>query len=109
MQESYIQDLFAERIGGKRYGKDTAIYKFEKIKRAKRAALAANPGTELFDLGVGEPDGMADDGVIETLHAEAKKSENRGYSDNGGARLKAAAGNYLREVCGVELNPDTQV
>ena len=52
MQESYIQDLFAERIGGKRYGKDTAIYKFEKIKRAKRAAKETNPDTELFDLGV---------------------------------------------------------
>jgi LL-diaminopimelate aminotransferase len=109
MQESYLQELFAERIGGNRYGKDTAIYKFEKIKRAKRSALTANPGIELFELGVGEPDGMADDGVIETLHAEAKKSENRGYSDNGGARLKAAAGKYLREVCGVEVNPETQI
>ena len=106
MSESYLQELFARRIGGNRYGKDTAIYKFEKIKRAKRAALAAHPDIELFDLGVGEPDGMADDGVIETLHAEAKKSENRGYSDNGGARLKAAAGNYLREVCGVVVNPE---
>jgi LL-diaminopimelate aminotransferase len=109
MSESYLQELFAQRIGGNRYGKDTAIYKFEKIKRAKRAALTAHPDTELFDLGVGEPDGMADEGVIETLHAEARKSENRGYSDNGGARLKAAAGKYLREVCGVEINPETQI
>ena len=109
MQESYIQELFAARIGGNRYGKDTAIYKFEKIKRAKRAALAAHPDTELIDLGVGEPDGMADAGIVETLHTEAKKSENRGYSDNSGARLKAAAGSYLREVCGVKINPDTQV
>ena len=38
MTESYIQKLFAERIGGENYGKDTAIYKFEKIKRAKKAA-----------------------------------------------------------------------
>jgi len=75
MTESYIQDLFAERIGGKRYGKDTAIYKFEKIKRAKRAAKEANPDTELFDLGVGEPDAMADAGIIETLYAEARKPD----------------------------------
>jgi len=109
MQESYIQELFAERIGGKRYGKDTAIYKFEKIKRAKRAAVQANPGTELFDLGVGEPDAMADRGIIETLHQEALKSENRGYSDNGDAVLKLAAAKYLAEVCGVTLNPETQV
>ncbi len=52
MSESYIQDLFAERIGGAGYGKDTAIYKFEKIKRAKRAAAAAHPNVESLDLGV---------------------------------------------------------
>src|SRR5277367_2958255 len=109
MQESYIQDLFAEPIGGKRYGKDTAIYKFEKIKRAKRAAKEANPDAELFDLGVGEPDAMADAGIIETLYAEARKPENRGYSDNGDAVLKAAAAQYMRLVCGVPIDPETQV
>jgi len=109
MQESYIQDLFAERIGGKRYGKDTAIYKFEKIKRAKRAAKEANPDTELFDLGVGEPDAMADAGIIDTLYAEARKPENRGYADNGDTVLKQAAARYLRQVCGVTVDPETQV
>jgi LL-diaminopimelate aminotransferase len=109
MQESFIQGLFAERIGGARYGKDTAIYKFEKIKRAKRAALEANPDTELFDLGVGEPDAMADAGIIETLYSEARKPENRGYADNGDAALKQAAAKYLREVCGVPVNAETQV
>jgi LL-diaminopimelate aminotransferase len=109
MQESYIQDLFAERIGGKRYGKDTAIYKFEKIKRAKRAAKEANPDAELFDLGVGEPDAMADVGIVETLYAEARKPENRGYADNGDAVLKLAAAKYMREVCGVPIDAETQV
>jgi LL-diaminopimelate aminotransferase len=109
MQESYIQDLFAERIGGKRYGKDTAIYKFEKIKRAKRAAKEANPDAELFDLGVGEPDAMADVGIIEKLYEEARKPENRGYADNGDAALKQHAANYLRTVCGVIVDPETQV
>ena len=109
MQESYIQELFAERIGGRRYGKDTAIYKFEKIKRAKRAALQANPNEELFDLGVGEPDAMADAGIIETLYEEARKPENRGYADNGDARLKESAATYLRQVCGVPIHSETQV
>jgi LL-diaminopimelate aminotransferase len=109
MQESYIQDLFAERIGGKRYGKDTAIYKFEKIKRAKRAAKEANPDTELFDLGVGEPDAMADAGIIEKLYEEARKPENRGYADNGDAALKHHAAEYLKTVCGVLVNAETQV
>ena len=57
--ESYIQSLFADRLGGSQFGKDTKIYKFEKIKRAKRAAQDANPDKILFDMGVGEPDEMA--------------------------------------------------
>src|ERR1700730_17343581 len=56
MTDPYIQNLFVDRIGGAQYGKSTEIYKFEKIKRAKRAALAAHPGVELIDMGVGEPD-----------------------------------------------------
>ena len=110
MSESYIQNLFAERIGGSQYGKGTAIYKFEKIKRAKRAALAANPGAEIIDMGVGEPDEMAFRNVVKQLHEEAKKPENRGYADNGDAVLKAAAARYLDRVCGVAgINPDTEV
>ncbi len=108
-EESYLQNLFAERIGGDRFGKDTAIYKFEKIKRAKRAAMAANPGIELFDLGVGEPDEMAFPGVVETLCREARMPENRGYSDNGGDPLKNAAARYLHHVCKVDVDPATQI
>jgi LL-diaminopimelate aminotransferase len=104
MSQTYIQNLFAERIGGNRYGLDTAIYKFEKIKRAKRAAQEAHPEVELFDLGVGEPDEMAFPEVIDTLMSEAKKPENRGYADNGGPRLKEAAAAYMKKVCGVELD-----
>jgi LL-diaminopimelate aminotransferase len=110
MSESYIQSLFAERIGGSQYGKSQAIYKFEKIKRAKRAAMAAQPGAEIIDLGVGEPDEMAVPEVVEKLCAEARKPENRGYADNGDAVLKQAAARYLDRVYGVKgINPDTQV
>ena len=45
-----IQKLFAERIGGAGFGQSTAIYKFEKIKRAKRAAKEAHPGVEMLEL-----------------------------------------------------------
>ena len=110
MSDSYIQNLFAERIGGVNYGKDTAIYKFEKIKRAKKAALDANPGAEIIDMGVGEPDEMAFPEVVAKLHEEAQKPENRGYSDNGGQALKVAAANFLEKVCGVNgIDPDTEV
>ena len=110
MSESYIQNLFADRIGGKNYGKSTAIYKFEKIKRAKRAALAANPGAEIIDMGVGEPDEMAFPEVIAALHQAALKPENRGYADNGDGVLKQSAARYLERVCGVSgINPETEV
>src|SRR5262249_51577349 len=101
MPESYIQNLFADRVGGNQYGKSTAIYKFEKIKRAKRAAMANRPGEEIIDLGVGEPDEMAFPEVVEKLSVEARKPENRCYADNGDPVLKEAAARYLERVCGV--------
>ena len=52
MSDPYFQSLFAERIGGVNYGKGTEIYKFEKIKRAKRAATAAHPQPGATALGV---------------------------------------------------------
>ena len=106
----FIQQLFAERLGGNSFGKDTKIYKFEKIKRAKRAAMEANPSKELFDLGVGEPDEMAFPEVIKTLQLEAEKAENRGYTDNGIQEFKDAAVKYMDEVFGVKgLDPDKHV
>lgn len=97
MSESYIQSLFAERLGGAMFGKDSRIYKFEKIKRAKKAALAQNPGKELFDLGVGEPDEMAFPNVVKKMQEEAANSENRGYADNGIVEFKEAAVRYLEK------------
>ena len=108
--ESYIQSLFADRIGGSGFGKDTTIYKFEKIKRAKKAAMEANPDIALIDMGVGEPDEMAFPQVVSTLQEEAAKPENRGYADNGIPEFKEAAARYMKNVFGVEgIDPATEV
>lgn len=108
--ESYIQKLFSARIGGKEFGKEDKIYKFEKIKRAKREAVKNNPGISLIDLGVGEPDDKAFDIVITTLQTEAGKGENRGYSDNGIEEFKAAASVYLERVYGVTgIDPEKEI
>jgi LL-diaminopimelate aminotransferase len=104
MNDPYIQNLFAERIGGKNYGKSTEVYKFAKIKRAKRAALAANPGAELIDMGVGEPDEMAFPDVVDKLYDAAKQPENRFYSDNGGPLYQQAAARWMKNVCGVTID-----
>nr|HPN84388.1 LL-diaminopimelate aminotransferase [Victivallales bacterium] len=109
MSESFLQSNFADRIGGKLFGKDTKIYKFEKIKRARRAALAANPGAEIIDMGVGEPDDMAFPEVVDALCKEAKDWENRTYSDNGVQDFKDAAAKYMKELYGVEINPEREI
>ncbi|GIO58749.1 LL-diaminopimelate aminotransferase [Paenibacillus cineris] len=109
-QQTYIQNSFADRIGGSNYGKDTAIYKFEKIKRAKAQAKKDFPDVELIDLGVGEPDEMADAGIVAKLAEEAAKPENRGYADNGIPEFKEAVAKYLKEVFNVDgIDPQTEV
>jgi LL-diaminopimelate aminotransferase len=109
MSDPWFQSLFAERIGGAGYGKGTEIYKFEKIKRAKRAALAAHPERRLLDFGIGENDEMADPLVRDTLKREAEKLDNRGYADNGIKEFKEAAAGFMKKVFGVSLDPVTEV
>ncbi len=109
MSDSYLQQLFAERIGGAQYGKDTAIYKFEKIKRAKRKALADHPERQLLDFGIGENDGVADEVVLRTMADEIGKPENRGYADNGIGEFKEAVARFMQRQFGVELDAATEV
>jgi LL-diaminopimelate aminotransferase len=107
--DPYFQELFADRIGGKQYGKANEIYKFEKIKRAKRKALADYPDRQLLDFGIGENDSMADVTVREALNVQANRPENRGYMDNGTADYKQAVASFMKRQFGVELDPNTQV
>ena len=107
--DPYFQNLFADRIGGAAYGKDTEIYKFEKIKRAKRNALAQHPDRKLLDFGIGENDSMADESVRKVMNEEVNRTENRGYADNGVAEYKEAAARFMQRHFGVDLDPSTQV
>src|SRR5437588_2999855 len=107
--DPWFQSLFADRIGGANYGKDSKIYKFENIKRAKRAALAAHPERRLLDFGIGENDDMADSVVRDALKREVDKLENRGYADNGIAAFKEAAAGFMKKVFGVTLDPATEI
>ena len=109
-EDPYIQQLFAKRIGGSRFGKDTSIYKFEKIKRAKQAAKAERPETPIIDMGVGEPDEMAFPEIVKALQSAVIKPENRGYADNGGNRFKISAAKWMKDVFGVEgLDPESEI
>jgi LL-diaminopimelate aminotransferase len=109
MTESYLQQNFADRIGGNMFGKDTTIYKFEKIKRAKKAALEANPELPIIDMGVGEPDEGAFPQVVEALKHEAGKWENRTYADNGIDEFKQAVARYMEGLFSVKLDAATEI
>ena len=109
MSDPYFQALFADRIGGAGYGKGTAIYKFEKIKRAKRAAIEDFPDRPLLDFGIGENDEMAPETVRQALQAEVDQLENRGYADNGIQEYKDAAAAFLEREFGVKVDPATEV
>jgi LL-diaminopimelate aminotransferase len=98
---NFFDDKISERLGGLNFGKSTAIYKFELIKRAKAAAIKAHPGLNLIDMGVGEPDWPADKLVVKALSEEAGKSENRWYADNGIPEFQEAAAHYLKDVYGL--------
>ncbi len=107
--DPYFQTLFAERIGGANYGKDTEIYKFAKIKQAKRNALESHPDRKLLDFGIGENDDMADPAVRDVMAQEVNKTENRGYADNGVIEFKEAAARYMQRNFGVALDPATEI
>jgi len=109
MSDPYFQRLFADRIGGANYGKGTEIYKFEKIKRAKRKALAEHPERKLIDFGIGENDDMAAASVRRVMAAEIHKPENRGYADNGIAAFKEAVARFMQREFQVELDPAGEI
>lgn len=104
-----MNPLFANRIGGPTFGQKQVIYKFEKIRLAKERARAKFPDRELLDFGIGEPDQMADLRVREGLTQAAHKFENRGYPDSGGPIFKQAVSAYMRDVFGVELDPEHEI
>ena len=109
MSDPYFQNLFADRIGGANYGKGTAIYKFEKIKRAKRKALADYPDRSILDFGIGENDSMAPEPVREKMGHEINQPENRGYADNGVAEFSAAVARFMQRNFSVDLDPATEI
>ena len=109
MSDPYFQKLFADRIGGINYGKSTEIYKFEKIKRAKRQALAEHPERLLLDFGIGENDEMASPQVRAKMVEDINKLENRGYADNGCLEFKEAVARFMKRRFNVDLDPATEI
>ncbi len=104
------QELYAERIGGARFGTGRTEYKFAIIKKVREEALRRRPEMKILDFGVGEPDAMADPAVRRTLCEAADRWENRGYADTGIPEFREACSRYMAEVFGVEgLDPEREI
>ena len=97
-----IQKCIAERLGGKDFGKSTELYKFAKIKKAKKEAIELHPERKLIDMGVGEPDWAADILIVDRLTEESGKLENRFYSDNGIPEFLRACIGYMNRLYNVD-------
>jgi alanine-synthesizing transaminase len=83
-------------------------YVFEQVNRAK--AAARNCGSDIIDLGMGNPDLPAPAHVVEKLKETIGKSRTDRYSASKGIPgLRRAQAAYYARRFGVKLNPETQI
>ncbi|MGL4912398.1 MAG: LL-diaminopimelate aminotransferase [Romboutsia sp.] len=95
----FFDNLISSRLGGDSFFLgNKKLYKFDKIKKLTKEVALNNPNTSLIDMGVGEPDQMADLSIIEILNNEASKKENRFYADNGIDEFQLSACEYLKNI-----------
>lgn len=67
-------------------------------------------GAEVINLGIGSPDGMPADSVIETLNTSSRNPGNHGYqSYNGIPELRQAFSDWYKKYYSVDLDPVSQI
>ena len=83
-------------------------YAFAEVNRRKAEVRLG--GSDVIDLGFGNPDIPSPDQAVETLIREARQPSNHRYSVSRGIQdlREALAGRYMRRF-GVELDPDTEI
>src|SRR6186997_2546281 len=83
-------------------------YVFEQVNRAK--ALARNAGSDIIDLGMGNPDLPTPQHVVDKLKETVGKPRTDRYSASRGIPgLRRAQAAYYARRFGVKLNPETQI
>src|SRR3954468_22639355 len=103
------RSLFADRIGGSRFGQVSQAFKFTLIDDAKREFAARNPHVKLIDMGVGEPEELPSENIIARLSTESRVKANRISPCNGAMPFREAAGRYLHRLLGERFDPATEI
>lgn len=79
-------------------------------KKLREVARLNAEGRDIISLGIGGPDRMPADEVIDTLCDEARKEGNHSYqSYTGLPELRKAYAGFYRRWYGVDLNPDNEI
>lgn len=79
-------------------------------KKLREVARLNAEGRDIISLGIGGPDRMPADEVIDTLCEEARKEGNHSYqSYTGLPALRQAYADFYRRWYGVELNPSKEI
>ncbi|MGL5348520.1 MAG: LL-diaminopimelate aminotransferase [Peptostreptococcaceae bacterium] len=99
----FLDSLVSDCLGGSSFFESNRrLYKFEKIKKLTNEVKIKNPNTPIIDMGVGEPDRMADLSISNILYQESQKLENRFYADNGIVEFQEAALRYMNNVFNIK-------
>lgn len=100
---NFLDNLVSDCLGGSSFFESNRrLYKFEKIKKQTKEAKSKKPYLPLINMGVGEPDKMADESITDILNIEARKLENRFYADNGILEFQEAAARYMKNIYNIE-------
>ena len=99
----FIDSMISERLGDLSFfNTATRLYKFEKLKKMTNDAKINNPNIPLINMGVGEPDKIADTSIVDVLCRESHKNENRFYADNGILEFQEAACRFMKNVYDID-------
>ncbi len=104
-----VQKLFADRIGGEKFGKVQQTFKFTLINNAKNEFIRNNPGVKVIDMGVGEPEELPHGDIIRSLAEESQVKANRIYPCNGIQEFSEAAARYLARDFSINLDPKSEI
>lgn len=79
-------------------------------RKLREVAQLNAAGADIISLGIGGPDRPPHDDVIETLSAEARKSNTHSYQPYVGIpELRRAMADWYKTWYGVELDPNTEI